>query len=1431
MRTPRPSPLRSALSVLFVLLLLTLHLPAKAQTANVAAATAERAVLPPIPQARITQAIDEENRVVLHGNQHPLARPEFDRGAVADAQPLNRILLLLQRSPDQEARLEQFLDDQQNKSSPNYHAWLTPDQFGKQYGVADSDIQAVADWLFSHGFTQIKVSPGRAVIEFSGNVAQVRNALHTQIRHFMVNGAAHIANANDPQIPAALSPVIAGVVSLNNFPVRSHVHRLGTFQKSSITGETKPLFTFPGCQSGNCYAVGPPDFAVIYNTQPLLTGTPKIDGTGQTIAIIGESNINVQDVADFRTIFGLPQNFTTQNVILNGPDPGLTSSETESDLDIEWAGAAAPGASIAFVTSAPTETTSGVHLSALYAVDNNVAGVLSESFGSCEQALGTVGNQFYNSLWQQAAAQGITVILSAGDGGSAGCDDFNTQQTASQGLAVSGLASTPFNVAIGGTDFDQSGRQSQFWNTSPTTTTPPVPASALKYIPEVPWNDSCAQLGLAACGASAPTGSLNILAGSGGASSIYSKPTWQIGVPGVPNDGHRDLPDVSLFASNGFNDSFYIICQRNASFGAACNLNNLGVTFQGAGGTSAAAPAFAGIMALVNQTAGSRQGNANYVLYALAKGPGASCNSNGSTPPPSTCIFNDVTKGSNSVPCAAASLNCSSKIAGINGVLVEPNSPSTPAFPAIAGYDLATGLGSLNAQNLVKNWNSVRTVPTSTTLVLKGGGAVNVVHGSPVPVSITVAPSTATGNVSLLGAPNGSSIGMGSFTLTGGVATGSTSSLAGGSYSVTAHYAGDATNAPSDSPGVPVIVTPESSKVFITVPTFDPVTGRETGNLPTTLVYGSPYILRVDVTNAQGSLAALCTPPNCPTGTVTVTDTIGGVSQGPPNTGIFTLNSTGFTEDLPVQFPGGTNVITATYPGDSSFSSPSQPTSYTLTVTPLPTAMSVPYLPFSPALVGQPIPLSAFLVTNLHAGAPPLGTITFYDGGTPIPGPVSLTSRPGSSALDASVAGSMMATFTSSGTHSITAKYNGDPSYTSSTSSPWNASVLWPTTTTQTASLTNINYGQSITVTAQTTASSQGPPITGQFRFFGSYTAIPSPITPVLSTDAQGNQVLTASVTTTPQANEVIQGGYTGDANYQGSGAATFINVIVPDFSVAPSPSSLTLTAGQSGTATLAIAPLSAFSSTVVLTCSLPLLMGASCTVSPTSVNLQNNASASATLTLTTLPPSSTNTAESMPNVPTRWASTLNFWRLIGACSFFAILLLLALPGRKQRRRLVLALAPACVVAFVVACGGGSSGAGISGAGSGPGAGGPGSNLVPTSVTVTSSTTKVAQGATITLTASVTSSKPVTGSVIFWEQNNSGALAPNAIIVNGVAQAQARLAFVGTHQVYAQYIGDAQNQASQSGNLNIVATGSAFIQLSGTTASLTHNVPFTVTVQ
>ncbi len=1407
------------------------------------------------PPPRITEAVDEKNLVVLPGNVHPLARPEFDQGVVADAQPLKRILLLLQRSPDQETALRQLLDEQQSKSSPNYHAWLTPEQFGQQFGPADADIQTVTQWLTSQGFMDIKVGPGRMVIEFSGNVAQVRNAFHTEIHQYLVKGETHMANASDPQIPAAIAPVVAGLVSLHSFRPTPHVLHVGSFFRSKITGEVKPLFTPPG-NGGRFFPLAPADFATIYNTIPLINGNPRIDGTGQTVAIVGESDINVQDVVDFRNLFGLPQNFSSKNIILNGTDPGFNGSETESDLDVQWAGAVAPGATIDFVTSSPTETTSGVHLSAVYIVDNNLAAVMSESFGQCEQNLGAAGNQFYNALWEQAAAQGITVVLSSGDGGSAGCDNFNTQQTAKQGLAVSGFASTPFNIAVGGTDFDQFNNWSQYWN---LTNAPVTQASVKGYIPEIPWNDSCAQIGISGCGASAPQGSLNIVAGSGGPSTIYSKPSWQSGT-GVPNDSKRDLPDVSLFASNGFNGSLYIICEADVVNppNQTCTLNTFGFTYQGVGGTSASAPAFAGIMALVNQKQSTvaspapRQGNANYVLYALAKKAGASCPS--SATEASSCIFNDITKGNsvlptglpgvgtNSVPCTGGTLNCSVSTAGTNGVLVAPASSATEAWTVATGYDMATGLGSVNAQNLVNNWSSVTFSPSSTTLSASVNGSPvpsisGIAHGTPISVSSSVAAGsgavgTPTGQVALIATPNptpgnlSASLGIEALLLGNGTATDASVILPGGTYNLTAHYEGDGTFGPSDSsPAISVNISTESSKTLISIPVFNPSTFQETGNTPTSVVYATPYLARFDVGNSSASLTfpqqPLCTPPNCPTGTITVTDSLNGGPPTPLDAGTFALNSGGFAEDLAIQLTGGSHVLTASYGGDNSYSASSG--TYAITVMPAPTTTGPGNPPLPPQIV-TPFGLGAIVRSQNFGGVMPSCNVTFLDGNTPVPGTVTCSGQNGGATYGAFIQPFLIVSQTTAGTHTYTAKFNGDANYAPSASAPMTTKVFYGTTTTISADSYNILYGSSITLTAIVdSAVSQGPPIGNLLTFNYNYT---TPITGTVSytpvTDPSGNTALRATITTTPQFSGYYTAIFAGDNNYftSGSNSPIFITVNIPDFSLSANLPSPSITAGSSTTGTVSIAPASNSTSSVILGCvsgSVPA--GVTCSFSPATVNLSNANAATSTLTLTTLPPSATTTVSSAPLEPPRVYLPPLYGSPLGpVCAFAALFLLLLVRVRRRTQfvsRFALTLVTCLMLGFL-GCGGGSTG----------GAGGP----VPSSITLTAASVKVPSGSDVSLTAKVTSSRTPGGTVTFVIDGNSGF--GNISLTNGVAQLQTSSIQVGTHTIKAQYSGDANTLPSQTaGSLNVVVTGSASLTIQGNTGGLAHQIGLAFNLQ
>jgi subtilase family serine protease len=994
--------------------------------------------------------VDLENLVTLQGNTHPLARPEFDQGAAPDSLPMERMLLVLQRSAEQETALRKLLDEQQIRSSPNYHMWLTPQQFGEQFGPAAADIQAVTDWLTSQGFEVNRVATGRTLIEFSGTAGAVRQAFHTVIHKFVVNGEEHWANASDPQIPAALAPVVAGFASLNNFPWRPMIERLGAFSRSKVTGEVRPLFTVP-TSSGDYYALGPTDFATIYNVLPLWQSSPAIDGTGQTLAIVAESNINVQDVQDFRSLFGLPAN--NPQIIVNGVDPGVTASPTESeaDLDTEWAGAVAENATIDLVVSETTESTVGVDLSAVYIIDNDLAPIMSESFSACEAALGTGGNAFQNALHEQGAAQGITIVVASGDNGSAGCDYSGTEVAAEYGLAVSGVASTPFNLAVGGTDFNDVNNWSGYWSSS---NYPGTLSSALSYIPEMTWNDTCARTGVAsncaAAGSDTPAG-IDLVAGSGGASNCaastsaasgvtctggYAKPSWQTGT-GVPSDGVRDVPDVSLFAGDGMiSHSFYVLCEADAlSPGyASCNPTYSNWYFLGAGGTSASTPAFAGLLALVNQKTGERQGNANYVLYPLAAKSGASCTSNTAAVSNSSCIFYDVVTGNNSVACVAGSPNCSNTTSGDYGILeVNPASNPSPAWSTTTGYDLATGLGSVNAANLVKNWSSVSFAPTTTTLA--NLSPTTLTHGQPVNFTVNVAPGsgsgTPTGDVSLIAQAGSSSTnvtGIGPFTLNGGSVSSSTNMLPGGSYGVTAHYAGNGTYGASDStPPVQVTVSPEGSQTHVALLTFDPTTGQETSSNATSVVYGSSFnILRVDVTDSSGQLCSSSSYP-CPTGQVTLTD-----SAWPFPGGTYNLNSQGYAEDQFIQLPGGTNNEVASYSGDSSYNASTSSTD-AITVTPAPTTTTLTGLPSS-ALAGTIVSCTVTVNTQ-SIGVAPSDAVQLLNGSTVIPAGDEVLPTNGSATAPASLRLLLEPIF-QAGTLSMTAQFLGDSNYAASSSSP-----------------------------------------------------------------------------------------------------------------------------------------------------------------------------------------------------------------------------------------------------------------------------------------------------------------------------------------------------------------------------------------------------------
>jgi Pro-kumamolisin, activation domain/Bacterial Ig-like domain (group 3) len=1018
------------------------------------------------PRSLITIPVDDAQRTTLRGNTHPLVRRALDQGAAPSSLPMQRMVLVLKRSAEQESALRALLDIQQVKGSPNYHQWLTPQQFGKQFGPADSDIAAVEAWLESHGFKVDSVSNGRTAIEFSGTAGQVQEAFQTKIHSYLLNGEQHWANSSDPSIPSGLAPVVKGVLSLHNFP-RHALFTARNMQAQSATPTFGPLFTYAS-GTNILYGVGPTDWATIYNVLPLWNA--GITGAGETIAIVGETDINLSDIASFRSLFGLPAN--TPNIIVNGPDPGISpADEPEAVLDVSWSGAVAKNATIDLVSSATTSTALGVDLSALYIVDNDLAPIMSESYGVCESALGDAGNQFYNLLWQQAAAEGITVSIAAGDSGSAGCDNFDTQSTAQDGLAVSGTASTPYNVAVGGTDFDQTAATApNYWSATNNSTTG---ASALGYIPETTWNQSCAGEGVS--GGVTPCTSngsdLNIVAGSGGPSNCssvnsdgtcaagYAKPAWQSGA-GVPQDGVRDIPDISLFASGGFNNSFYIMCEADLTpFGVKlgddipCSLANL--TFVGIGGTSAAAPTFAGVMALIDQQTGVRQGNANYVLYNLAAQPGASCNSSTAPASGGSCIFYDITKGNDSVPCTGT-LNCGFGMTASQGVgiMVDPNSPTVPAWTATTGYDLATGLGSLNAANLVKAWSNVSFSPSATTLV--SVSPQNLVHGQPVSVSVAVAAKngsgTPTGAVALMAAPNGTSTAVTNFALVNGAATGTTTLLPGGAYNVTAHYAGDGSYGASDSAPVAVTVGKENSQTTLTLEAYSPPT--QTFSPANSVAYGSIFFLHAAVSDAEDMPCAPSPQQSqvaCPTGTISFTE-----DGKPLDAGTYPMNTLGFAEDQTLYgdiSATGSYTIQGQYSGDTSYNS-GNPATINLVVTPAPTQMSTLEIPDAAEQFGYGSPFysidsgQAFnvetAVSAYSVRSAPTGPITFLENGAAASGTVAYYSLNGTVALNGAwtyLNGQLPVTINTPGTYIFSASYPGDGNYAAA-QTPYSITVV-----------------------------------------------------------------------------------------------------------------------------------------------------------------------------------------------------------------------------------------------------------------------------------------------------------------------------------------------------------------------------------------------------
>lgn len=668
--------------------------------------------------------IDDNKLVTLKGNTRPEATVENDLGAVSDDLSMDHMMLQLQRSPQQEEAVQKFIDSLHDPKSANFHKWLTAEQFGAKFGLAQADLQTITRWLESHGFTIHRVYPSGMVIDFTGTAGQVRSAFHTSVHNLDVAGVRHISNVSDPQIPEALVPAVAGVVSMHDF--RPHKR-------------SRPKYTFTYDQQPY-EAVVPADLATIYDFNPVFN--KGITGAGQIIAVIEDTNLYTSsDWTTFRKTFGLSQ-YTTGTLATIHPvpptgftnclNPGVNQDDDEAILDAEWSTAAAPGAAIVVASCADTNVTSGIYIAPLNLVNESVPPpIISISYGGCEAENGAAANLAIRAEYQQGVAEGVSIFVAAGDEGAASCDAGLISAT--HGIGVSANASTPYNVAVGGTDFSDvfSGTTNAYWSKTNGLTY----GSALSYIPEIPWNDSCAgslvstymgfttgygENGFCNSAIAIAGGFQVVAAGSGGPSNCatgaptsfgvangtcqgYAKPSWQTGVPGIASDGVRDIPDVSSFASDGFIWGHYSVTCFSDPDNGGVPCTGAPLNWAGFGGTSVASPVLAGIQALVNQNAASGpQGNPNYVYYALAA----------STPG----VFHSVGLGDMVVNCGGVN-NCygfagtldygrGGRVFGTTyaGALSVSDTTYTPAYAAGTAWNFANGLGSVDVYNLVMNW-------------------------------------------------------------------------------------------------------------------------------------------------------------------------------------------------------------------------------------------------------------------------------------------------------------------------------------------------------------------------------------------------------------------------------------------------------------------------------------------------------------------------------------------------------------------------------------------------------------------------------------------------------------------------------------------------------------------------------------------------------
>ena len=665
------------------------------------------------PVARIAGEVNGAELTPIPNSKLPKAQAQFDTGRLAGATKLQGMSIRFSRTQDQEAAVKALMVAQQSPGSSLYHQWLNPDQFASRFGLADSDISKVQSWLEQQGFSVDWVARSKNMVRFSGTAAQVEKAFATEMHTYVIKTAAgtenHYAPSTALSIPAALAGVVESVHNLDNFRPRSHlVKRMNINPTPKFSGYDGSIYFAPG------------DITLQYDIQKAYNAS--FTGTGQTIAVVGQSQILLSDIEAFESAAGLPVKDPSLFVVPGTGSPAISpGDETESDLDVEWSGAIAKGATIDLVYSGASDSNGA--LDALqYAIDERIANIVSSSYGECEAGL---GGYSLESTFEQAATQGQTILAAAGDDGSTDCfgeTGFTTAQQEALGVDYPG--SSPNVTSVGGTEISQASASYEtqggaYWSASNGSTD--VINSLLQPVPEQAWNEDSTCVLYVSDGGSA------LCSGGGGASALFTKPSWQINVPGIPTDGQRDVPDVSLDAAV-YNPG-YLYCSSDSSEYQEGQESSCTSGFRdsatgditAAGGTSFASPIFAGMLAIINQQQGytTGYGPANPELYTLA--------SNSTT---YGSAFNDIKTGNNE--CDATGY-CST--AGKSG------------YAAGTGYDQATGLGTINFYNLAGAWPansgaSAALIDTSTT-VMASSTTLNV--GSSDTFTIAVAPDTGTG--------------------------------------------------------------------------------------------------------------------------------------------------------------------------------------------------------------------------------------------------------------------------------------------------------------------------------------------------------------------------------------------------------------------------------------------------------------------------------------------------------------------------------------------------------------------------------------------------------------------------------------------------------------------------------------------------------------